>query len=258
VCPCVSSVDKPSAKSFCFFFQKEVLFFFEKKKQKTFAILGVRQLGESVDHTTKPGTLARLVLAADLAGTFLFGLEGALVAIRAHLDLLGITVIAMFVAMGGGIIRDVLLGDTPPAALRDQRYPLLAILAALAAVTLYESLSNVPVLVFTVLDAAGLSLFAVSGTQKAVEFGARAVTAAMLGTLTACGGGAARDVALNRIPVILHSDFYATAALAGSVVVIGALRAGASPRIAALAGGLLCFTLRMVGALENWQLPHFG
>jgi uncharacterized membrane protein YeiH len=65
-------------------------------------------------------------------------------------------------------------------------------------------------------------------------------------------------VALNRIPVILHSDFYATAALAGSVVVIGALRAGASPRIAALAGGLLCFTLRMVGALENWQLPHFG
>ena len=80
-------------------------------------------MGESVDHTTKPGTLARLVLAADLAGTFLFGLEGALVAIRAHLDLLGITVIAMFVAMGGGIIRDVLLGDTPPAALRPNSVP---------------------------------------------------------------------------------------------------------------------------------------
>jgi uncharacterized membrane protein YeiH len=210
------------------------------------------------EYRTQPGTLARLVLAADLAGTFLFGVEGALAGIRAHLDLLGITVISLFVAMGGGIMRDVLLGATPPAALRDQRYPLLAILAALFAAGLYETLSSVPQLAFTLLDAAGLSLFAVAGTQKAIEYGARATTAAMFGTLTACGGGAARDVILNRVPVILYSDFYASAALAGAVLVIAALHAGASPRIAALAGGTLCFALRMIGALAHWQLPRIA
>jgi uncharacterized membrane protein YeiH len=207
---------------------------------------------------TQPGTLARLVLAADLAGTFLFGIEGALAGIRAHLDLLGITVTALFVAMGGGILRDLLLGDTPPAALRDQRYPALAILAGLLAAFLYDIISTIPQPVFTVLDAAGLSLFAAAGTQKAVEFGTRAVTAAMFGTLTACGGGAARDIVLNRVPVVLYSDFYATAALAGSIVVLAALRAGASPRIAALAGGLICFSLRMIGAVAHWTLPQIA
>jgi uncharacterized membrane protein YeiH len=207
---------------------------------------------------TLPGTLARLVLAADLAGTYLFGLEGALVAIRAHLDLLGIAVIALFVAMGGGVIRDVFLGATPPAAFRDQRYPLLALLAALTAVVLYSQLSTVPPMVFISLDAAGLALFCVAGTEKSLEYGSTAVTAAMLGTLTACGGGAARDVALNRMPVILHSDFYATAALAGSLMTLAALKAGASPRIAGLAGFLTCFSLRMIGALSAWQLPKFA
>ena len=200
--------------------------------------------------------LARLVLVADLAGTFLFGLEGALVAIRADLDLLGITVIALCVAMGGGIVRDVLLGIAPPAPLRDQRYPILAVAAALLAATLYHSIAVIPPLVFTVLDAAGLSLFAVAGTEKAIGHGTKAVTAAMLGTLTACGGGALRDVLLAQVPVILHSDFYATAALAGSLVVLACLHAGASPRIAAFAGGSVCFLLRMAGALGHWQLPH--
>jgi uncharacterized membrane protein YeiH len=200
--------------------------------------------------------LARLVLVADLAGTFLFGLEGALAAIRADLDLLGITVIALCVAMGGGILRDVLLGIAPPAALRDQRYPILAIAAALLAATLYHRIAVIPPLVFTVLDAAGLSLFAVAGTEKAIGYGAKAVTAAMLGTLTACGGGATRDVLLAQVPVILHSDFYATAALAGSLVTLASLHAGASPRIAACAGGSVCFVLRMAGALAHWQLPH--
>jgi uncharacterized membrane protein YeiH len=115
---------------------------------------------------TQPGTLARLVLAADLAGTFLFGIEGALAGIRAHLDLLGITVTALFVAMGGGILRDMLLGDTPPAALRDQRYPALAIIAGLLAAGLYDSVNTIPQLVFTTLDAAGLALFCAAGTQK--------------------------------------------------------------------------------------------
>jgi uncharacterized membrane protein YeiH len=204
------------------------------------------------------GPLARLVLAADLAGTFLFALEGALIAIHAGLDLLGIAVIAFVTALGGGILRDVLLGATPPAALRDQRYPLLAFAAAALAVLLHLSAHPAPALALTMLDAAGLAVFAVAGTEKSIQYGSNTVTAAMLGMLTGVGGGATRDVLLARIPVVLRADFYATAALAGAVTVLLALRAGATPRLAALAGGTVCFALRMAGATLGWQLPHFG
>lgn len=214
---------------------------------------------DSVIKTEHSATrLARLVVAADLAGTVVFALEGALIAIHAGLDLLGIAVIAFVASLGGGILRDVLLGATPPAAFRDQRYPLLAFSAAGLALLSELSGHHPPALVLTVLDAAGLALFAVAGTEKSIEFGSNAVTAAMLGMLTGVGGGATRDVLLNHVPAVLRADFYATAALAGALVVLGALRAGASPRVAALAGGTVCFALRMAGALEHWQLPHFG
>jgi uncharacterized membrane protein YeiH len=202
--------------------------------------------------------LARLVVAADLAGTFVFALEGALIAIRGQLDLLGIAVIAFVAALGGGIMRDLLLGATPPAAFRDPRYPLLAFAAAGLAIALQLSGRFPPSLAMTVLDAAGLALFAVAGTEKAIGHGSNTVTAAMLGMLTGVGGGAMRDVLLNQVPAVLRADFYATAALAGAAVVLAALRAGASPRVAALAGGAVCFALRMAGALGHWQLPRFA
>jgi len=202
--------------------------------------------------------LTRLVVAADLAGTAVFALEGALIAIHARLDLLGIAVIAFVASLGGGILRDVLLGATPPAAFRDQRYPLLAFAAAGLAVAFQLSGQFPPRLALTVLDAAGLALFAVAGTEKAIDYGSNTVSAAMLGMLTGVGGGATRDVLLGQVPAVLRTDFYATAALAGALVVLAALRAGASPRVAALAGGAVCFALRVAGALEHWQLPRFG
>jgi uncharacterized membrane protein YeiH len=212
----------------------------------------------AIESGRRAGRLARLVVVADLAGTFVFALEGALMAIRGKLDLLGIVVIAFVAALGGGILRDVLLGDAPPAAFRDQRYPLLAFAAAGLAIVLVLSGHLPPALVLTVLDAAGLALFAVAGTEKAIGHGSNIVTAAMLGMLTGVGGGATRDVLLNQVPAVLRADFYATAALAGALVVLAALRAGASPRVAALAGGIVCFALRMAGALGHWQLPRFA
>lgn len=198
------------------------------------------------------------MVAADLTGTAVFALEGALMAIHARLDLLGIAVIAFVASLGGGILRDVLLGATPPAALRDKRYPLLAFAAAGLAIAFQLSGQFPPALVLTLLDAAGLALFAVAGTEKAIGVGSNAVTASMLGVLTGVGGGVTRDVLLNQVPVVLRADFYATAALAGAVVVLATLRAGASPRVATLAGGVVCFALRMAGALGHWQLPRFG
>lgn len=224
-----------------------------------------RGLGPHTSHATATATpdtvrgtgTAPLVLAADLAGTFLFAIEGALQAMRAGLDLLGVAVIAFVAALGGGIMRDILLGDAPPAALRDRRYPLLTLLAALMAVLVPVLIRAVPATPIMVLDAAGLALFAVAGTEKAVAFGSNGVTAAMLGMLTAVGGGATRDVLLARIPVVLRTDFYATAALGGAVAVLLLLRIGAGARWAMSGGFLTCFGLRVAGALLHWHLPTF-
>jgi hypothetical protein len=115
--------------------------------------------------------LAGLVLAADLGGTFLFAVEDALIASQAGLDLLGITVIGFVAALGGGIIRDVLLDAVPPAAIQDARYPLATIAGAAIAILAAPVLHQIPGSSLMVLDAAGLSLFAVAGTQKALARG---------------------------------------------------------------------------------------
>jgi uncharacterized membrane protein YeiH len=200
--------------------------------------------------------LAKVVLAADLGGTTVFALEGALIAIQAGLELLGVVVIGFVAALGGGIIRDVLIGAAPPAAIRDWRYPLLALggsaVAILAVPLLRQGVTSIPLLV---LDAAGLALFAVAGLQKALVRGVGPVGAVLMGTLTAVGGGIVRDVLLARVPVILRTDFYATAAVIGCVVILVARRAGASMQVASAVGGLSCFAARMAEALNGWHLP---
>ena len=136
----------------------------------------------------------------DLAGTFAFAISGAVAAKDKGLDIFGILVVAFTVACGGGIIRDLCIGAVPPAGLSDWRYLAVAMIAAIITMSL-NSLSNWlnrPVLLF---DALGLSLFAVSGAQKALEYGHNNEVAILLGMITAIGGGVMRDVLLNRIPV---------------------------------------------------------
>ncbi len=197
------------------------------------------------------------MLAADLGGTFLFALEGALIAIQAGLDLLGIAVIGFVAALGGGIIRDVLLGAVPPAAIRDQRYPLVAIAGAATAILAGSLLRQVPGLPLIALDAAGLALFAVAGTQKALVRGIGPFGTVLMGTLTAVGGGAVRDVLLAQVPVVLRSDFYATAAIIGCGAILVTRRCGFSMQVASCTGGLACFAGRLLGAFNHWHLPVF-
>jgi uncharacterized membrane protein YeiH len=219
--------------------------------------------------------LADLVLAADLGGTFLFAIEGSQIAAQAGLDLLGIVVIGFVAALGGGIIRDVLLGALPPAAIRDQRYPLLTIAGALIAILIATGINApgldapginapgidvariaaMPAVLLTALDAAGLALFAVTGVQKALVRGLGPVGAVLMGTLTAVGGGAVRDVLLAQVPVILRTDFYATAAIIGCITILLARRTGCSMQFASLIGGLVCFAARLLGAFNQWHLP---
>ncbi len=196
-----------------------------------------------------------LVIALDLAGTFAFALNGALTAIReATLDLVGVVTLGMITALGGGIIRDILLDSLPPATFSDWRYLTVAASGSLVAFGFGRRLDRLagPILV---LDAAGLSLFAVSGASKALDFGVGPGQAIILGVITGVGGGTMRDVLIRRIPVVLRSELYAIPALAGALVVAITDRVGVYGVSAAVGGAVLCFLIRMLGVRFQLNAP---
>jgi uncharacterized membrane protein YeiH len=195
-----------------------------------------------------------LVLALDLFGTFVFALSGAMAGVRHRLDLFGVLVLSYAAATAGGITRDLLIGAVPPASIADWRYIVVPVLAGLATFHWHRMVRRLqsPVLVF---DAAGLSLFAVSGALKASAFGLNPLAAALLRVLTAVGGGMLRDLLVAEVPTVLHAELYAVAALAGAAVVVGGelLRVPATPL--AIAGAALCFGLRLAAIRRGWRLP---
>ena len=195
------------------------------------------------------------VTTLDFIGTFVFALSGAVAGAKRGLDVFGILVLAIVAATTGGIVRDVLIGAIPPAALIDWRYLAISLIAGSLTfywLTLIDRLRS-PVQLF---DAAGLAIFAVSGAQKALAYGLEPPMAALLGMLTGIGGGIARDLMLAQIPTVLRAELYAVAALAGaSVVVIGRLLQLPSLPLAVTGGGL-CFGLRFMAIRHGWRLPR--
>jgi uncharacterized membrane protein YeiH len=190
----------------------------------------------------------------DLVGTFVFAISGAVAAVNGRLDLFGVLVLSFVAGNFGGIGRDVLIGAVPPAALTDERYLLVSMLAGLVTFFGYAGVDRLrnPVLLF---DAAGLSLFAVSGAQKAIEFGLSPAMSALLGMLTGIGGGMMRDILLSEVPQVLRSDLYAVAALAAAAVVVLGDVVGIAYGVSALAGAALCFGLRFMAIRHGWRLP---
>jgi uncharacterized membrane protein YeiH len=192
----------------------------------------------------------------DLIGTFVFGAEGAMTAAVNHLDVFGVMVLAFATALAGGIARDVLIGSVPPNAIRDWRYSTAAFSSGIAVVFFHEFYKRIPTGVVTGFDAAGLSLFAMAGATKALDYHINPFIASLLGVLTGVGGGTVRDVMLVEVPAVLRTDVYATAALAGTVLMILCTKLGL-PRVqSAVLGGLLCFGLRMAAASNHWNLPQ--
>jgi len=204
---------------------------------------------------TKPAS-DRLLLICDFAGTLVFAIEGALAAENGNLDLLGAMVLAFATALGGGIIRDVLIGASPPNSIRDWRYGAIAFAGAAAVFLFPNPVHGIPPSILMILDAAGLSLFAVAGAEKALAFNINPFIAVLMGGITGVGGGTIRDVLLAQIPAVLRADVYATAALAGAAAVVIGLRLKLPRAPVAIAGGVLCFALRVVSVWRHWNLPH--
>jgi len=203
---------------------------------------------------------AGTLLVLDLIGTFVFALSGAVAGVRERLDLFGVLVLSFAAASAGGIMRDLLIGAVPPAAISDWRYLAVSLLAGLLVFFSYpisERLRNLRnhVLIF---DAAGLALFAVAGTQKALGYRLNPVMAALLGVLTGIGGGMLRDVLVSQVPTVLRAELYAVAALAGAIVVVMGHVLNVPPTATAIAGAALCFGIRLVAIRRGWHLPIAG
>lgn len=195
-----------------------------------------------------------LLVALDLGGTFIFALSGGMAGVKYRLDLFGVLVLSFAAANAGGIVRDVLMGAVPPAAIRDWRFIAVSLLAGLLTFYWHPLINRLrsPVLV---LDGAGLALFAVSGAQKALALHLGPVAAVMLGVLTGIGGGMVRDVLVSEVPAVLRSELYAIAALAGVAVVVTGNRLQLPSVPLTFAGIVLCFGLRMIAIRRGWGLP---
>ncbi len=196
-----------------------------------------------------------LLVVLDLVGIFVFAITGALVAVRKELDVFAVLVLALITGLGGGFLRDVLIGATPPAALADWRYLLVPAVAGLVTFFFHPSL-NRKERVINVLDAAGLSLFCVTGALKAVEFGLGPVPAALMGMLTGIGGGVLRDILTGRVPLVFRGELYATPALVAALVAVVGHQLGLRTAVVAVPAAALCFTWRVTAMRRGWNAPR--
>jgi uncharacterized membrane protein YeiH len=194
------------------------------------------------------------LLIADLVGVAVFAASGASAGVAKRLDLFGVIFVGFVAALGGGIIRDLVIDVMPPLAFEDWRYPAVAAAVATATFWLHPQLARLRRTVL-VLDAAGLGLFTVTGTLKALEAGVPAVGACLIGLLVGIGGGLGRDLLTGEIPVVLRREIYAVAALGGAVVVVALERAETHHNVVLLVPAALIFGVRLVALLRKWSAP---
>jgi uncharacterized membrane protein YeiH len=195
------------------------------------------------------------LVVLDLLGTFAFALNGALTALRVtRLDIVGVVALGMITALGGGTIRDVFLDSLPPATFLDWRYLAVAAVGGLIVFFAGSRLDRVNGTI-NVLDAAGLSLFAVTGALKAVDLGFGPAQAVIVGTITGVGGGTIRDVLVRQVPSVLSSGLYAVPALVGATAVVVADLLDLRGAVAAVTAAALCFAIRMLGVHFDVDAP---
>jgi uncharacterized membrane protein YeiH len=195
--------------------------------------------------------------ALDLAGIFVFAISGALLAVRKNFDVFGIAVLAEVTALGGGLLRDLIIGAVPPAAFTDLGYFLMPLVAAAIVFFLHPQVERIQNGV-NVFDAAGLGLFCVTGTTKAYEYGLGLTSSAVLGLATAVGGGVLRDVLANEVPSLLRwdRDLYAVPAMVGATMVVLSIRFDALNAATSGLAVVTAFVLRLLAMRFHWRAPR--
>lgn len=198
-----------------------------------------------------------LVFILEMAGTAAFAVSGALAASRKNMDIFGFCVLALMPAVGGGTIRDIIIGRLPVFWIDDNRYVAVAIIAALIVFfTSYKPGSRRRILIW--MDALGLALFAALGTEICLQHDTGPLVAIMLGVTTAVTGGMIRDIICNEIPLILSREIYATAAFVAAVCYVLANNVGLGDQLSLGVAVIAGFAIRALAIVHNWSLPSFG
>ena len=192
----------------------------------------------------------------DYFGVVVFAVSGALAAARARMDVVGFALLGIVTGIGGGSVRDILLGRLPVFWIEQPQYIVMCVVAAI--VTFF----SVPVITSRLrlllwADALGLALFAVLGAQTALAAGAPLIIAALLGVVSATFGGIIRDIICRETPLILLKEIYVTAALAGALLYVSLVELAVEPAIAALAGCVATFGVRGLALVYHLSLPAF-
>jgi len=202
-----------------------------------------------------PTSFQSAQIALDLVGAFVFALSGGLVAVKKRFDVFGVIVLACAAALGGGIVRDLLIGDVPPVGISDWRLLAAATLGGLATFFFQPGIERISRFV-RVLDAGGLAAFAVSGSLKAATtLGVQPIAAVLVGVITAVGGGVIRDLLAGQVPEVLRRELYAIPALIGSVVVVAAVEYAVLQLWMLWAVAGLVFGVRMLAVYFDLNAP---
>jgi uncharacterized membrane protein YeiH len=194
------------------------------------------------------------MLVMDLLGTAAFALSGAFKAVKYELDILGVLVLAAATAVGGGILRDSILGIHPPMVFQFEYYIIICLVAGL--VVFFASSHLAQRWDYIMLaDALGLGIFTAIGCQKGADAGLGFLGIIFIGTLTACGGGVIRDILVREVPGVLNTDFYATAAIFGGIFFHVLTLANVEPRTIAFFVFILVAVLRILAMRFKFKLP---
>lgn len=191
----------------------------------------------------------------DLLGTIAFAASGALTGIRKQMDLLGVIVLGIVTATGGGVLRDMLMNDLPPFCFKNELYLYLAVGTSILVFLSpghFEAQRNI----MLILDALGLGTFAVIGTTKGLNFHFGFMGAIIMGIMTATCGGLIRDVLCNEIPLILQREIYASACIVGCAALYLMNAAGVAEHAALTVSATIIIAIRCTAILKGWQLPR--
>ena len=195
-----------------------------------------------------------IIYILDLVGTAAFAASGAWIGVRKHMDMFGVLVLGSVTAVGGGTLRDLLLGDIPPFSMKDDTYIYLAIAVSLVVFANRNRFKafEKPLLYF---DAIGLGTFVVIGTTKALDFQLGFLGAVLMGVMTGTAGGMLRDVLANQVPLILRREIYASACIAGGTLLVVLEQFGAARPVAALLSAGTVILVRLLAIHYDWSLP---
>jgi uncharacterized membrane protein YeiH len=195
-----------------------------------------------------------VTLGLNLAGTLAFGLSGGILAVRKRMDLFGVLVLSVATGLGGGIMRDLILGHVPPATLVDWRYLAAASLGGLLVFVSFGKIIRHGRFL-TEFDAIGLSIFTVTGTTIALSAGLSPAAAVLLGMLSGVGGGVLRDVLAAEVPLIFRSEIYAVASMLGSTIIVVANQLQLSGILTETVAAVATFSLRTLSVRQGWKIP---